>query len=93
MNWLLGSGNGVQLVASDNQRVSFRMLQTVDFQINIKIRPFDGFASAHTDIQDTPYGSILHPWNAVVGQEIIVTKDTDHDALGINHQHVYQCVV
>ena len=48
--------------------------------------------AGHLDVEHATDGSILHPRNAVVGQEIIMPLHREHNALGVNHQHAYQCV-
>ena len=66
------------------------MTQTVYFEVYVKVRPFEGFRTRHLYIEHATDGCILHPWNTIVRQEIVMPLYRNHDSLCINHQYAYQ---
>ena len=67
------------------------MLEALDFEVYVEVGPLDGLGAGHLDVQDTADGRVLHPWDAVVRQEIVVTQHGEHDALRVNHQYACRC--
>ena len=81
----------VQRIPLDDERIALGMLEALDFEVNVKVGPFDGFRAGHLDVQDAADGRVLHPRDAVVRQEIVVAEHREHDALRINHQYACRC--
>jgi len=67
------------------------MLEAFDFEVYIEVGPLDGFGAGHLHVQDTADGRVLHPRDAVVRQEIVVTQHGEHDTLRVNHQYACRC--
>lgn len=42
------------------------MTKTVNFQIYVKVWPFDGFRSTHLNVEYAFNGGIAHPWHTVI---------------------------
>ena len=81
----------IQFVPLDNKRITLRVSETIEFEIDIEVRPLNGVRARHLHVQHAADGSILHPRDAVVRQEIVVAHDGEHDALGVNHQYACRC--
>ena len=82
---LLQGSHHIQGVVLDNKGVTLRMLQTLHLKIHIKSRPLDGILATHADIENIADGSITHPWDTIVREEIVVTAHAEHDTIGVNH--------
>ena len=81
----------VQRIPLDDERIAFRMLEALDFEVHVKVGPLDGLGTTHLDVQHAADGRILHPRDAVVRQEVVVTQHGEHDALRVNHQYACRC--
>ena len=81
----------VQRIALNDERIALGVAKAVDFEVDIEVRPFDGSGTTHLHVQHATDGRILHPRDAVVRQEIVVTQHREHDALGVNHQYACRC--
>ena len=75
----------IHRVSLDDKRITFRVTKTVDFEVYVKVRPLNGSWARHLDIQDTTDGGILHPRDAIIRQEVILSKHRKHNTLRINH--------
>ena len=81
----------IKCIPLNDERIAFGMLEALDFEVYIKVGPLDGFGAAHLDVEHAADGRILHPRDAVVRQEVVVTQHGEHDALRVNHQYACRC--
>ena len=81
----------VQRIPLDDEWKAFGMLEALDFEVYVKVGPLNGFGAAHLHVQDAADGRVLHPRDAVVRQEVVVTQHGEHYALRINHQYACRC--
>ena len=81
----------VQRIPLDDERIAFGMLEAFDFEVNVEVGPLDGFGAGHLHVEHAADGRILHPRDAVVRQEVVVTQHGEHDALRVNHQYACRC--
>ena len=89
MNLCFDKIHGIPL---DDKWIAFGMTKAVYFKVYVKIRPFDSLRTGHLYVEYATDGCILHPWDTVIGQEIVMSLYGKHDSLSINHQYAYQCV-
>ena len=64
----------VQRIPLDDERIAFGMLEAFDFEVHVEVWPLDGFGARHLHVQHAADGRILHPRDAVVRQEVVVTR-------------------
>ena len=81
----------VQRIALDDKWITLGMAKAVDFEVNVKVGPLNGFGTTHLHVQHATDGRILHPRDAVVRQEIVMTQHGEHNALRVNHQYACRC--
>ncbi len=82
----------IQRIPLDDKWISFGMTQTVYLKIYVKVWPFNSLRARHLYVEYAADRSILHPRNAVIGQEVVMSLYGKHDTLSINHQYAYQRV-
>ena len=56
----------IQFVPLDNKRITLRVAETIEFEIDIKVRPLNCFWATHLHIQDAANGGVLHPRDTII---------------------------
>ena len=69
----------------DEQGITFRVTKTIDFKVNIQIRPLDCIGTAHLNVQNIFDRCFAEPWQPIIRQEEILPPNTNHNPLCINH--------
>ncbi len=74
----LQGSHHVQGIALDDKGITLGMLQALHLKVHIQSRPLDSIFATHADIEDITDGGITHPWDTIVGEEIVVTAHAEH---------------
>ena len=83
----------VKGVPLDDERITLGMAEAVDFEVYVEIGPFNGFRTTHLHVKHAADGSVLHPRDTIVRQEIVMSQHREHDSLRINHQYACRYAV